>query len=63
MYVPAALAPDGDDDDDVAGGDDEGGGHEQGEGDQGHVQLPLPTGVEVDPTLGAERDRKQLFLY
>ena len=60
MYVPAALAPDGDDDDDVAGGDDEGGGHEQGEGDQGHVQLPLPPRVEVDPALGAERNRKKI---
>ena len=38
----ACLSPDGDDDDDVAAADEEGGDDEQSDGDERHVEAPLP---------------------
>jgi len=45
------LAPNGDDDDDVAGADQQRGYHKDGQGDERHVQLPLPHLVKLDPAL------------
>ena len=47
------LSPDGDDDDDVAAADEEGGDDEERDGDEGHVEAPLPLLVKVDPALRA----------
>lgn len=59
-----ALAPDRPDDDRVAGRDDDGRHDEEGEGDQGHVHLPLPL-LQVDPALQLtwhkERNREVTF--
>ena len=49
-----ALVPDCGYDDGVAGGDDEGGQEEQRDGDEGHVQLPVPGLGEVYPALSAK---------
>ena len=40
--IRACLSPDGDYDDDVAAADEEGGDDEERDGDQGHVEAPLP---------------------
>ena len=45
--------PDGGGDGGVTHGDDEGGDDEDGEGDQAHVDLPLPRIAEVYPALSA----------
>lgn len=46
-----ALTPDRDDNDDIAGRDQYSRDDEKGDGDECHVELPLPRDVEVDPTL------------
>ena len=48
------LPPDCDGDDGVADRDYDGGDDEDGEGDQAHVELPLPLLAEVNPALSAE---------
>ena len=48
------LPPDCDGDDGVADRDDDGGDDEDGEGDQAHVELPLPLLAEVNPALSPE---------
>ena len=60
------FLPDSDDNDSVTEGDDEGGHDEEGEGDQAHVQLPVPLGREVYPALSSivcETLMSQTLLY
>ena len=46
-----AFLPNGHDDFDVAAGDQDGRDDKHGQRDEGHVQLPLPRLVKVNPTL------------
>ena len=48
------LLPDGDHDDGVAGGNADGRDDKERDGDEGHVELPVPGLGEVYPALGAE---------